>query len=77
MLGALKGLGEASEPAKASSLRPTHEPPRSTGRGRLGWARAEGGLLAISPERLRVGRIDRCGCQWHQYRSWDAISRLY
>ena len=32
MLGALKGLGEASEPAKASSLRPTsHRGRRAVG----------------------------------------------
>ena len=34
MLGALKGLGEASEPAKASSLRPTSH--RGPGRRAVG-----------------------------------------
>ena len=40
--------------------------PRQTGGGRLGGAHAEVGLCSISRERLRVGRIDWCGCQWHQ-----------
>lgn len=50
--------------------------PRPTGaRTRTGRGSSEVGLCSISWERLRFGRIDRRGCQWHQARrSWDTIS---